>query len=193
VPIWRSNGLLKKRLRLARRDDIDLWSLDECHFQQHGSRATMWVPPEDKDPILLMAPTRKSVALFGAVNLRDGKLVTHFEKKFNAMTFRNFLIILLRHRRRTRKIAILLDNARYHHAAALRPLLKNHRDRLALEFLPAYSPELNPVERVWKLTRKLCTHNTYFEKLETLIDAVARQHEIWTVPNETLRKLCCII
>jgi transposase len=193
VPIWRSNGLLKKRLRLARRDDIDLWSLDECHFQQHGSRATMWVPPEDKDPILLMAPTRKSVALFGAVNLRDGKLVTHFEKKFNAMTFRNFLIILLRHRRRTRKIVILLDNARYHHAAALRPLLKNHRDRLALEFLPAYSPELNPVERVWKLTRKLCTHNTYFEKLETLIDAVARQHEIWTVPNETLRKLCCII
>ena len=109
------------------------------------------------------------------------------------MTFRNFLIILLRHRRRTRKIVILLDNARYHHAAALRPLIKNHRDRLALEFLPAYSPEFNPIERVWKLTRKLCTHNTYFEKLETLIDAVARQHEIWTVPNETLRKLCCII
>jgi len=153
----------------------------------------MWVPPEDKDPILLMAPTRKSVALFGAVNLRDGKLVTHFEKKFNAMTFRDFLIILLRHRPRTRKIVLLLDNARYHHALALRPFLKNHRDRLVLEFLPAYSPELNPIERVWKLTRKLCTHNSYFEKLKTLIDAVARQHSIWTVPNETLRKLCCII
>jgi len=153
----------------------------------------MWVPPEDKDPILRMAPTRKSVALFGAVNLRDGKLVTYFEKKFNAMTFKDFLIMLLRHRRRTRKMVILLDNARYHHAEALRPLLKNHRDRLVLEFLPAYSPELNPIERVWKLTRKLCTHNTYFEKLEALTDAVSRQHAIWTVPNETLRKLCCII
>jgi hypothetical protein len=43
----------------------------------------MWVPPEDKDPILLLAPTRKSVSLFGAVNLRNGKLVTQFEKKFN--------------------------------------------------------------------------------------------------------------
>jgi integrase/recombinase XerD len=31
----------------------------------------MWVPPEDKDPILLHAPTRKSVACFGAVNLRN--------------------------------------------------------------------------------------------------------------------------
>jgi len=141
----------------------------------------MWVPPEDKDPILLMAPTRKSVALFGAVNLRDGKLVTHFEKKFNATTFRDFLIILLRHRRRARKIVILLDNARYHHAVALRPFFKSHRERLALQFLPAYSPELNPIERVWKLTRKLCTHNTYFGKLEALIDAVARQHTTWTV------------
>ena len=153
----------------------------------------MWVPPEDKDPILFMAPTRKSVSLFGAVNLRDGKLVTHFEKKFNAMTFRNFLIILLRHRRRARKIVILSDNAKYHHAAVLRPFLKNYRDKLALEFLPAYSPELNPIERVWKLTRKLCTHNTYFEKLEDLIDAVSKQHLAWNVPNETLRKLCCII
>jgi transposase len=167
--------------------------MDECHFQQHGSRATMWVPPEDKDPILLLAPTRKSVSLFGAVNLRNGKLVTQFEKKFNAMTFRDFLCLLLQHRRRARKIVISLDNAKYHHAAVLQPFFKRHRDKLALEFLPAYSPALNPIERVWKLTRKLCTHNAYFEKLETLVDAVSRQHMVWNVPNDTLRKLCCII
>ena len=152
----------------------------------------MWVPPEDKDPILLMAPTRKSVALFGAVNLRDGKLVTHFEKKFNAMTFKGFLTILLRHRRRARKIVILLDNAKYHHAGVLRPFFKNQREKLALEFLPAYSPDLNPIERVWKLTRRLCTHDTYFEKIEQLINAVTRQHAMWNAPNETLRRLCCI-
>jgi transposase len=29
---------------------------------------------------------------------------------------------------------------------------------MALDFLPPYSPELNPVERVWKLTRRLCLH-----------------------------------
>ena len=67
------------------------------------------------------------------------------------------------------------------------------RHELALEFLPAYSPELNPIERVWKLTRKLCTHNTYFEKLEALIAAVANQHTAWKAPNDTLRRLCCII
>jgi transposase len=153
----------------------------------------MWVPPEDKDPILLLAPTRKSISLFGAVNLRNGKLVTQFEKKFNAMTFKDFLCLLLRHRRRANKMVILLDNAKYHHAAVLRPFLRHRRDKLGLEFLPAYSPELNPIERVWKLTRRLSTHDTYFEKLEALVDAVSRQHAAWNVPNETLRKLCCII
>lgn len=153
----------------------------------------MWVPPEDKDPILLLAPTRKSAALFGAVNLSTGKLVTQFDPKFNAVTFQGFLDRLLRHRRRARKLVILLDNAKYHHAIVLQPFLRHHRHALALEFLPAYSPELNPIERVWKLTRRLCTHNTYFEKLEALIDAVAKQHTAWNVPNDTLRKLCCIV
>jgi transposase len=193
VPILRNRRLLKKRLRLAQKDDIDLWSLDECHFQQHGSRATLWVPPEDKDPILLMAPTRKSISLFGAVNTKDGRLLTQLEKKFNAMTLKGFLTVLLRHRRKERKIVVFLDNAKYHHAKSLRPFLRQHRNKLALEFLPAYSPELNPIERVWKLTRKLCTHNTYFEKLDTLIEAVSKQTMLWKYSNETLRRLCCII
>jgi hypothetical protein len=50
---------------------VDLWATDEVHFQQHGSRCQMWIPPETKDPILLHHPTRRSVGYFGAVRLRD--------------------------------------------------------------------------------------------------------------------------
>jgi len=35
----------------------------------------MWIPPEEKNPILLHHPTRKSVGYFGTVRLRDGKFV----------------------------------------------------------------------------------------------------------------------
>jgi transposase len=153
----------------------------------------MWVPPEDKDPILLMAPTRKSISLFGAVNVADGRLVTQFEKSFNAITFQSFLQHLLRHRRRGEKMVLLLDNGRYHHARALRPFLEKHSTYLSLEFLPPYSPKLNPIERVWKLIRKLCTHDTYFAELDLLKDAVATQLEPWKFPNAILRQLCCII
>jgi len=44
---------------------VDLWATDEVHFQQHGSRCRMWIPPEIKDPVLLHAPTRKSVGISG--------------------------------------------------------------------------------------------------------------------------------
>ena len=153
----------------------------------------MWVPPEEKDPTVLMAPTRKSVSLFGAVNVRKGTLVTRRENEsFNAVTFNRFLVHLLQYRPKGKKMVIILDNAKYHHAVLLHPFLKKHRRTLSLEFLPAYSPELNPIERVWKLTRKLCTHNTYFDRLDDLVEAVARQHLLWAEPNETLRKLCCI-
>lgn len=151
----------------------------------------MWVPPEEKDPILLMAPTRKSISLFGAVNLKDGRLMSQFEKKFDAMTFMDFLKYLLRHRKKDKKMVVILDNAKYHHANLLHPFIKKNK-KLSLEFLPPYSPELNPIERVWKLTRKLCIHDNYFENLDDLIDAVTKQHALWKKPNGTLWKLCCI-
>jgi transposase len=175
MPIPRLRPHIKKLRRLARDEGLEIWSLDECHFQQHGSRCVMWVPPEETDPTLLHAPTRKSVALFGAVNLHDGQLVTQFSPKFDAVTFLDFLRKLMRHRPSKRRLVLILDNARYHHATKLKPFLGERRQVLSLLFLPAYSPELNPVERVWKLTRRLCTHNQYFPLLSDLVTAVTTQ------------------
>jgi transposase len=190
--LWHSESLKKLR-RLALRNDIDLWFEDECHFQQHGSRCAMWIPPEVIDPVLLHAPTRKSIGVFGAVRSEDGCLVTSREKKFDAMTFLSFLQKLVRHRRQDRKMVVVLDNARWHHARYLKFWLSKHRHILKLVFLPPYSPELNTVERVWKLTRTLCTHNRYFAEIEKLIEAVSNQFEAWRKPNNTLRRLCAII
>jgi transposase len=187
------NEIIKKLSRLARRDDVDLWFEDECHFQQHGSRCTMWVPPEDIDPVVLHAPTRKNVGVFGAVCTADGRLTTGRAEKFNAETFLSFLQQLVRRRRKGRKMVVVLDNARWHRAKLLQPWLKKHRKHLRLDFLPPYSPELNAIERVWKLTRRLRTHNRYFPVLDDLVQTVFDQFESWRGPKETLHRLCAII
>lgn len=153
----------------------------------------MWIPPEEVDPVVLHAPTRKSFGIFGAVCVDNGRLVTSQENKFNSMTFLSFLKQLLRHRRKGRKMVVILDNARWHHARLLKPWLRTHRHVLRLDFLPPYSPELNPIERVWKLTRRLCTHNRYFPTLEELGHVIFDQFEIWRKPNETLKRLCVVI
>jgi transposase len=152
----------------------------------------MWVPPEDMDPVILHAPTRKNVAFFGAVRPSDGLLVTQRDDKFNAETFQRFLSKLIHRKRQGRKMFVVVDNARWHHAKALTPWLNRHRKTLRLDFLPPYSPEINHIERVWKLTRRLCTHNHYFEGLEELVDTVEEQFGLWTKSNDTLRRLCAI-
>ena len=152
----------------------------------------MWVPPEVKDPVVIHAPTRKSIACFGAVSLRTGKFVRALCPKFNAETFAAFLKTLLRHRTRGTRIAVVLDNAAYHHAKLLAPWLRKHRQVLTPIFLPPYSPQLAPIERVWKLARRLATHNRYFATLDELVAAVLPCFDRWRKPNPVLQRLCGI-
>lgn len=153
----------------------------------------MWVPPEIKDPVLTHAPTRKSVACFGAVSLASGKFVRSMCEKFDALTFEAFLKKLLRHRSRGKRMVVVLDNARYHHAVLLAPLLRKYRKALTLLFLPPYSPQLAPIERVWKLARRMATHNRFFETLDKLVSAIETCFDRWQKSNSVLRRLCGII
>jgi transposase len=166
--------------------------LDECHFQQHGSRYRLWVPPEEKNPVLYHAPTRKSIAYFGALRLADGTFVARRSPHFNGQTFEQFLRQLFRHRRRGRRMVLVMDNSTYHHVRTLLPLKRKYRQSVTWVYLPAYSPELNPIERVWKLVRRLCVHNRYFGALDELIEVVDRQFAHWARANHTLRRLCAI-
>lgn len=153
----------------------------------------MWVPPEDVDPVVLHAPTRKSVSVFGAVQIATGKLVTMITSTFDAITFQTFLELLVSHEYTSLPLHTVLDNSRYHRAVVLQQWLKMHDQEIILDFLPPYSPQLNPIERVWKLVRRLQVHNRYFPTLEGLTQALIEQFGIWKEPNDTLRKLCGII
>jgi transposase len=186
----------KKNLeKLAKNDKIDLWFEDEVHFQQYGSSCRMWVPPEVKKPVLLHHPTRKSVGYFGAVRVRDGKMVVMREdESFNGETFFKFMKRLKRRSTRSgRKVVLVLDNARFHHAKLHKEWRSLNDRTFQLLYLPPYSPDLNPIERVWKVTRRLCLHNRYFPTLTEVTQIVESQFEEWAIPNDTLMNLCAII
>ena len=154
----------------------------------------MWVPPEEKDPILLHHPTRKSVGYFGAVRLRDGKFVYRREEdKFNAQTYFRFMKYLRQVSSHShRRVVVIADNARYHHARLHKEWREKAKSRFSPLYLPPYSPDLNPIERVWKMTRRKGTHNQYFPSLEAIVEAVEGIFSEWRYGNETLRRLCAI-
>jgi transposase len=152
----------------------------------------MWIPPEEKDPIVLQGPTRFHISVFGAVNVGTGQFVHQMSETFNAVTFLDFLKNLLSFRMPKKVIHLILDNSRYHHAKLLEPWLDKHQKEIVLDFLPPYSPQSNPIERVWAQTRQKATHNRYFPALSDLVQAVQIQFSRWSLPNDSLTQLCTI-
>jgi transposase len=152
-----------------------------CTFNNTGRAVGCGFHQEIKDLVLQHHPTRKSVGYFGAVRLRDGKfLFAREHDRFNAKTTWEFLRLLhSRSLKSRRRVVVIIDNAKYHHAKLHRAWRQKHESQFRLDYLPPYSPDLNPIERVWKLTRKLCIHDEYFSSLDAVITVVEAQFAQW--------------
>lgn len=61
-----------------------------------------------------------------------------------------------------RRVVLLIDNAAWHAGEVVRTALSEN-PHLELKRLPSYSPQLNPIERFWKLLRRRATHNRLFD------------------------------
>ena len=69
-----------------------------------------------------------------------------------------------------RRIHVFCDNAPYYRNVVVREYLKN--SKIELHFLPPYSPNLNPIERLWKWMKERVVYNTYYEHFENFKDAI---------------------
>jgi transposase len=168
--------------------------MDEVHFQQHGTRCKMWIDPEEKSPVVLQEPTRRGIGYFGAVRIRDGKFIFQCEENmFNAETSLRFLKKIRRASCRSgRPVAVIIDNARYHHATLHKGWRESAAKSFALFYLPPYSPELNPIERVWKLVRRRKLHNQYFASIDDMKSEAESLFRSWRYGSEDLMRLCKI-
>src|SRR3712207_4842322 len=55
---------------------------------------------------------------------------------------------------------------------SVKAFFAQHRDRLHVIHLPSYSPDYNPIEFLWRATKRQATHNRYFPEFDTLIGSV---------------------
>ena len=91
---------------------------------------------------------------------------------------------------------MVMDNAPWHKKTirlveqeAL-PEYEDIRNSVVFVKLPPYSPDLNPIEQVWRITRRENTHNVFFSSLSLLEETVDSAFGAWAVPNDQLRSLC---
>lgn len=146
---------------------------DEASFWLDGTLHQTW-SRVGAQPRVDTYGQRKTAHVFGAIALEDASLSYRFEPVFNGDSFLRFLKQLAT-KYAPRKVFLVIDNAPCHNLTTQgKAWLKSNRDKIELFRLPPYSPEFMPMEGVWKATRKMTTHNTFYRTMSERDDALRR-------------------
>lgn len=163
-------------------------SQDESKFCSESNRVTSW---SEKGEAVVYSGYRYGTALncFGSINLKNGHFIGSFHERGNAEA-------TIAHFQKVREVyeadiplAFLMDNATWHKTLAVKEFCKNNNITLLL--LPPYSPEYNPIERVWgflksKVSQRFfSTANSFREFVYDLVSNITSRFPV------QLGHLCC--
>ncbi len=141
-------------------------------------------------------PGRSRVSYSGFINPKTGALYVTSPDKFNYETTIEAIRSLLKDcpPPKGKRYVMIMDNAPWHKKAKRLidscPNYADISDQLEILLLPPYSPDLNPIEQVWRITRRENTHNVFFSTISRLKDTLDKAFSDWSRPNTQLRSLC---
>jgi len=172
-------------LNKANKENAHVLFGDEASFPQWGTLNYTWAPIGEQ-PVVETSGTRKSYKVFGLIDYFTGRFFAKgHEGKLNADSYIDFLTEVLS---KTKKHIILIqDNAPYHTSAQMIEFFDEHKDRITVYHLPTFSPDYNPIEKLWKKVKQAGTHLHYFPTFESLILKVEDMLEMFAnVKKEVL-------
>ena len=108
---------------------------------------------------------RQRVNINGAIEMKTLNVVSRSCKRVNGSSMCDLLRAIRLKHPKARKIHLILDNAPYNKSNQVRDLARELKIKIL--YLPAYSPNLNPIERLWKFMKKEVMANRYYPDLET--------------------------
>jgi transposase len=113
---------------------------------------------------------RYRLNLSGAIDIFSKQIVLQEDITLDTVSTLNFLEKLELAYPQATKVHIFCDNARYYKNKYVQTFLAS--SKLQMHFLPSYSPNLNPIERLWKFMNENILYNKYYEKFSEFREAV---------------------
>lgn len=146
--------------RAVQEDELVLFG-DSVHPSQQTKAGYGWVK-KGKEKLIETNGGRKRVNLMGAINLEDMKLVYQDFETINGNAAVEFLKKVEGHYLQYKKIHLVWDQAGYHTCQEVKDYLKT--SRIEVHYLPPRSPNLNSIERLWKILHKYVSYNKYYPR-----------------------------
>ena len=157
---------LSPLIEQARNGAVELFFLDASHFVMGGFAGRVWSIVRK---YVRTASGRQRYNVLGALNFISKKI----EMVVNDSYITSIQVIKMLEKLSesfTKPIKIVLDNARYQRCKIV--IEKASELGIELIFLPTYSPNLNLIERVWKIVKSKVLNSAYYETFNIFSDKI---------------------
>ena len=167
-----------ERLKQGLEEDETICFIDGVHPTHNVQPACGWI----KKGIRKELPSntgRSRLNLSGAIDIVSHSIVIQEDQTLNAGSTICFFQRIEGAYPGKQKIHIFCDNAPYYRNKVVRKYLE--KSKIILHFLPPYSPNLNPIERLWKWMKERVIYNTYYEYFEEFKGAILGFFAVLTI------------
>jgi len=172
-----------EKLKQELKDTEVILFMDGVHPAHQSQAVGGWIPKTEKRHLPTTAKQPR-LHFMGALSVVENNVITEEFSVINTDSIVQFLKTVETSYSKKSKIYIICDNAAYHKSALVKEYLEN--SIIELVYLPGYSPNLNPIERLWKLMRENTTYNRYYEKFSDFSEAI---RNFFITDREKLQKL----
>jgi transposase len=161
---------------------VEVWFQDEARFGQQGTLTSVWAEKGSR-PTAVKQTEYQWLYCYAAVNPHTGESVALLVETVSAVVMSIYLAMISKQVGPGRHVVLVLDQAGWHVARHLKVPAN-----ITLLHLPPYSPELNPVERLWAYLKSHNLSNRVFDDYNHLLDQTSHA---WRQFDESrLRSLC---
>jgi transposase len=143
--------------------DVEVLFMDAVHPEHNTMAAYGWIKRGKKKEIQTNSG-RQRLNLHGAINAETHEITMIESSTINKDSTLELLGVLEKKYFYASMLYIILDNARYHYSKEVKDWLRGKNIKLV--FLPAYSPNLNLIERLWKFFKKKVLYNKYYKNIK---------------------------
>ena len=130
----------------AKQEDAEIHWGDETAVVNTDVRGRGYHPKGQTPVAMAVGGTRHKLSMISTVTNQGKTRWMIVEDAFNSDKLIEFLQALVKDS--PKKVYLILDNLRVHHSKPVKAWLAQHKDQIEVFYLPSYSPELNPDERL---------------------------------------------
>lgn len=159
----------------------DFYFFDESRFGTHSKIGHAWFKKGNR-PLVKVKLGFENFYVYSAVNSCNGKDFSLIMPKLNTKCMNIFLEEFSK-AHKDKEVVFVMDGAAWHKSQSL-VVHKN----ITIIILPPYSPELNPVERLWLYMKNKFIKNRIYDSIEELYEAV--DNFFIHINQEIIKNIC---